>query len=445
MSDLSPLVAILKEKENSRKEGAMVATVTNRQTKNDQAVLEEMIAANYTDGEIEQAKQQAHENLASDPKEKIRLGRNKIENEQLAVERLYQVVEKGIQLPSPRRWSDELIKMVGDYLASTRQMESFPTSSEQGIAESKELSELEKVINNSQRHLSSQQEENAKVTEQPLMSAKVTEGIQKLEDYANNPWNHLSPFAADFLRTKTHPSLIDFAVRYLTSTKEVRNRTKASVLNENELERRQYTPAEVAEMLKMFIQLDRLAYLDQVIAAERRQENAKFHINLQDAPQLRKQMESISKQMAQDQERYNQWMKRLKLRERDRTAESKEKQPASLIDYEKIGKNLNESYKLALLELTEKDSSAKIRELTKPNRIRFLLRKWGVEEKGRVPLKIAELMKASLQKSLERIRLTSENNMNARNKVGEVYGVRDEPSRQIAKKVRKVMERERII
>lgn len=349
------------------------------------------------------------------------------------VDRLYDVIENGIRPPHQQLWPGELAAMVTDYLNHSKSP--------------------------------SHPEQNPTVE---LTDDSIAELIKAAEAYANDPRNHQprsekgtsthrqiqpSPFATAFIQSKLHPSYASFATRYVTANAKVRRRTKELSLDQNTLARRQYTSAEVAEMLKMFIQLDRLAYLDRVIAAERTRENHKFHNNLRDADRLRQNMIQISEEMAHDQARYNQLMKRFRSRIRGEGAERTLGSVSSHhndrnIDYRKIEKYLGLEYERAVAEVNEKDlwhhphSSNKMHKFLTPNGIRLIFRKLGMNVEGSFPRRVGELAQRTLQRATEQT-LLSGFGFNVRElRTGEVQPfVKERPSRDFGRKAREMMER----
>lgn len=347
------------------------------------------------------------------------------------VDKLYDVIEHGIRLPDQRLWSDELASSVADYLASTRQSESPSSRQEPTIAR--------------------------EVIDQMIKAA---------ETYANGSRNHQpaaekaafrhrqtqpSLFATVFIQSKLHPSLARFATRYVTADAKIRRRIKSSVFDENTLERHQYTPAEVAEMLKMFIQLDRLAYLDKVIAAERIRESYRFNSS-GDPNHLRQEMIRISRQMAREQKRYNQLRKRLigstRGKRNERTAEHV--RSSASVDYRKIEHYLGREFEQAVAEINEKNlwqdprSSKRMQRFTDTKKIGTIISRFGVKVPYAILLRLNELARKTLDNAKE-LSLLSGEGINVREqRTGEIQPfMRERPSRLFGRLARERLERER--
>ncbi len=333
------------------------------------------------------------------------------------VDKLYDVIEHGIRLPDQRLWSDELASSVADYLASTRQSESPSSRQEPTIAR--------------------------EVIDQMIKAA---------ETYANGSRNH-QPAAekAAFRHRQTQPSLARFATRYVTADAKIRRRIKSSVFDENTLERHQYTPAEVAEMLKMFIQLDRLAYLDKVIAAERIRESYRFNSS-GDPNHLRQEMIRISRQMAREQKRYNQLRKRLigstRGKRNERTAEHV--RSSASVDYRKIEHYLGREFEQAVAEINEKNlwqdprSSKRMQRFTDTKKIGTIISRFGVKVPYAILLRLNELARKTLDNAKE-LSLLSGEGINVREqRTGEIQPfMRERPSRLFGRLARERLERER--
>lgn len=342
-------------------------------------------------------------------------------------ERLYQLIEEG-NFTHPTRWSGELIQTVRELqLLAPPQSErpDVPQELEDDLA-----STVEAYANDPRNHqqdaeTTAQEKGTGEVLSQALLEDLYRE-VERYADHARDPQHvarkvtpaaeqrkELSPLTSAYIRGKLHPSLRTFASEYLLADERVRDQTKKLALDEHELLRRQYTVAEVNEMLKMFIRLDRLAYLDRVVAEERRRENAKFHNNLADASLLRRQMENYAKQLAKDQQRYNDIRNRLRLRlhrnEVDRHEVDRNNEKNTKVDYSYMRTYLKEQFERAVKEVKEKGdwnqptSSPEMKKLLNSKQTRKMAeQKFGVKISGEQSSRLNKIAKITFNQLMER-------------------------------------------
>lgn len=337
-------------------------------------------------------------------------------------ERLYQLIEEG-NLAQPNRWSEELMQAVNELqLLKPPQTErpDVPRELEEDLT-----SVVEAYANDPRNYQHvAQSTPHKQESGSDLSQALLEDFYREVEEYANHARDHqhvaqkvtptakqrkkLSPFASAYIYGKLHPALRLFASEYLMADERVRNQTKELALDENELLRRQYTVAEVDEMLRMFVRLDRLAYLDRVVAEERRRENAKFHNNLADAGLLRRQMENYAKQLAEDQQRYNEIRNRLRLRLRRDEADRNHGKNAK-VDYSYMRRYLKEKFERAVKEVNEKgywhqpQASPKMNKLLNSKQTRKMAeQKFGVKISGEQSSRLNEIAKMTFNQLMER-------------------------------------------
>lgn len=153
-----------------------------------------------------------------------------------------------------------------------------------------QFAELEQAILNGQRF---QQE---KLDSSPKAIHRM---LQDAENYANGQGAQERHRTPSLVNLWVKEQLLDkgsFVSRYITASDDVRSRTRNRSLDEHALAQAQLTPAEVAEMLRMFQLLDRLVDPSKEMAEAKKRENAKY--NLSDPVQMqlnRAQMRRVSK------------------------------------------------------------------------------------------------------------------------------------------------------
>lgn len=324
------------------------------------------------------------------------------------VKRLYQIVENGQPLDQ-RHWPDQLVTLT----------ESLTSLSAQNL--------------------------------EPGSQAQMDEQIQAVqqENQHDATKEQLSPLIENYLYSKLPPSLRLYARNYVEADEGVRERTKNLAFHEVEETPRKYTVAEVQEMLKLFMILDRLAYLDKVIAEERRRQNAKYHIDPGKAEELRRNMVRFSQRIIDEQSRHQQIRNRLlSVMGRD-TAGQARTHPSQEIDYVKLRKMLTEKYEAAVQEMNEKklwsrpEPSGKMRKFITTEGMGSTLRNLGVKVKNNHIVQrlkeIANSTKRSVLASLAR----EDHLLLVRNeKTGEVIPpLNQRPSERFGEEVVRFMER----
>lgn len=330
-------------------------------------------------------------------------------------QRLFEMLETGdIQLPDQNTWPDELVGIVRDYLSEQNREPSF------------DFSELSKAIDTH--------------ANRPQSRPNDTESIASTQ---------LSPFASAYIYSKLPPSLRLFASQYATADERVRKRTKQLVFNKEWLTHQHpYTPAEVDQMLRMFIRLDRLVYLDRVIAKEREQLNAKYNGDLSDAPKLRRNMKRVAEEMAEEYKLYYRVRNRYReIMQRNR-ADSIHERPVDSVDYLKIGKVLSKKFEDAVAELYRKDqlhqptSVKKMRQLMTYRGIRASFQdRFGIKLGENFVVRLKDLAQTTYRQVLGRIDLPDHYLNVRRPRTNEVDLLDLPPSYQFGERVRKELQR----
>lgn len=201
-----------------------------------------------------------------------------------------------------------------------------------------QLAELEQAIANGQRFRQGELDSSPEAVEKM---------VQDAENHANEQ---------DAKERQRAPSLVDLWVReqlmdkrsfvnqYVTASAEVRMRTQMRALDENALAKAQFTPAEVAEMLRMFQLLDRLVDPSQEFEEAQKRENAKY--NVTDLEQMRRnlaRMRGVSNGLENEVER----------NEADHAHQISENEP--IVDLTKLRYHAEDAFEKAIQNL-KKDS-----------------------------------------------------------------------------------------